>query len=148
MTWFELGENDKNQMLYSIRCARRCGVPVCARTSVSSRRGHQKHPRHDVAGKRGDRMEPLFSEPHPSREFCVQYGETDTISCAGWRRRKASSFMRSMLQKYRPEPGAVRHSPPSARIFEIPWNPNTRTEVSTLCISHSATAHKSALLPW
>ncbi|WP_284995249.1 contractile injection system protein, VgrG/Pvc8 family, partial [Escherichia coli] len=20
---------------------------------------------------------PLFSEPHPSREFCVQYGETD-----------------------------------------------------------------------
>lgn len=29
----------------------------------------------------------------------------------------------------------MRHSPPSARIFEIPWNPNTRTEVSTLCIS-------------
>ena len=27
VTWFELGENDKN----------RCGVPVCARTSVSSR---------------------------------------------------------------------------------------------------------------
>ncbi|MFP1483080.1 type VI secretion system Vgr family protein [Escherichia coli] len=38
VTWFELGENDKNQMLYSIkRCHRRCGVPVCARTSVSSR---------------------------------------------------------------------------------------------------------------
>ncbi len=29
----------------------------------------------------------------------------------------------------------MRHSPPSAESFEIPWNPNTRTEVSTLCIS-------------
>ncbi len=37
VTWFELGENDKNQMLYSMKVHRRCGVPVCARTSVSSR---------------------------------------------------------------------------------------------------------------
>ncbi|ENE83327.1 type VI secretion system Vgr family protein [Escherichia coli P0304777.2] len=40
VTWFELGENDKNQMLYSMKVPRRCGVG-CARTSVSSRRGHQ-----------------------------------------------------------------------------------------------------------
>ncbi len=37
VTWFELGENDKNQKLYSRRYARRCGAQGCARTSVSSR---------------------------------------------------------------------------------------------------------------
>ncbi|MCW0136355.1 contractile injection system protein, VgrG/Pvc8 family [Escherichia coli] len=78
---------------------------------------------------------PLFSEPHPSREFCVQYGETDYDFLCRMAAEEGIFFMRSMLTKYRPEPGAVRHSPPSARIFEIPWNPNTRTEVSTLCIS-------------
>ncbi|EEV7010870.1 type VI secretion system Vgr family protein, partial [Escherichia coli] len=37
VTWFELGENDKNQMLYSMKVHPPLCVPVCARTSVSSR---------------------------------------------------------------------------------------------------------------
>ncbi len=61
---------------------------------------------------------PLFSEPHPSREFCVQYGETDydfPVPDGGGGRHLL--YEEACLQKYRPEPGAVRHSPPSARIF-------------------------------
>ncbi|CSS51953.1 Vgr protein [Shigella sonnei] len=46
VTWFELGENDKN-----VACRSAPELPYLPE------RGHQKHPRHDVAGKRGDRME-------------------------------------------------------------------------------------------
>ncbi len=58
VTWFELGENDKNQMLYSMKVH----PPLWRARSAPElpylpERGHQKHPRHDVAGKRGDRME-------------------------------------------------------------------------------------------
>ncbi len=79
---------------------------------------------------------PLFSEPHPSREFCVQYGETDyDFLCRMAAEEGIFFYERSTRKKYRPEPRPVRHRALSAGVLEIPSNPNTRTEVSTLCIS-------------
>ena len=101
VTWFELGENDKNQMLYSMKVH-----PPLWRAGL--RQNFRIFQNEDIKSILGTMLQengvtewsPLFSEPHPSREFCVQYGERlITISCAGWRRRKASSFMRSMLTK-------------------------------------------------
>ncbi len=42
---------------------------------------------------------PLFSEPHPSREFCVQYGETDYDFLCRMAAEEGIFFMRSMLTK-------------------------------------------------
>ncbi len=78
VTWFELGENDKNQMLYSMKVC-----PPLWRTGLRQNFRILEH-----AQKSTDQ----------SLVLC------DTV-------------------RYLPES------------FEIPWNPNTRTEVSTLCIS-------------
>lgn len=121
VTWFELGENDKTRCCTAWRCTRRCGVPVCARTSVSSRTRTSKASSARCCRKTGW---PNGVRCSASRILPVSFVSSTvrliTISCAGWRRRKASSLWGACLQKYRPEPGAVRHSPPSARIF---WNP-------------------------
>ena len=78
VTWFELGENDKNQMLYSMKVC-----PPLWRTGL--RQNFRIFQNEDIESilatilKENGVTEwsPLFSEPHPSREFCVQYGETD-----------------------------------------------------------------------
>ncbi len=79
---------------------------------------------------------PLFSEPHPSREFCVQYGETDYDFLCRMAAEEGIFFYEEHAQKSTDQSlvlcDTVRYLPES---FEIPWNPNTRTEVSTLCIS-------------
>ncbi|KHH12230.1 hypothetical protein PU63_24160 [Escherichia coli] len=79
---------------------------------------------------------PLFSEPHPSREFCVQYGETDYDFLCRMAAEEGIFFYEEHAYKSTDQSlvlcDTVRHLPES---FEIPWNPNTRTEVSTLCIS-------------
>ncbi|UIV26771.1 hypothetical protein H6S15_20375 [Escherichia coli] len=108
--------------------------------------GTSKHPRHDIAGKRGDRMEPRCSASHPSREFCVQYGETDYDFLCRMAAEEGIFFYEEHAKV--PTRALLCDTVAICRIFEIPWNPNTRTEVSTLCISQFATAHKSALLPW
>ncbi len=74
MTWFELGENDKNQMLYSMKVC-----PPLWRTGL--RQNFRIFQNEDIESilatilKENGVTEwsPLFSEPHPSREFCVQY---------------------------------------------------------------------------
>ncbi|MGP0743644.1 type VI secretion system tip protein VgrG [Escherichia coli] len=78
VTWFELGENDKNQMLYSMKVC-----PPLWRTGL--RQNFRIFQNEDIESILGTILQengvtewsPLFSEPHPSREFCVQYGETD-----------------------------------------------------------------------
>ncbi|ELV74374.1 phage late control D family protein, partial [Escherichia coli ATCC 700728] len=55
VTWFELGENDKNQMLYSMKVPAAVACRSAPELPYLPERGHQKHPRHDIAGKRGDR---------------------------------------------------------------------------------------------
>ncbi len=75
VTWFELGENDKNQMLYSMKVC-----PPLWRTGL--RQNFRIFQNEDIESilatilKENGVTEwsPLFSEPHPSREFCVQYG--------------------------------------------------------------------------
>ncbi|HAM2681760.1 TPA: type VI secretion system tip protein VgrG, partial [Escherichia coli] len=78
----------------------------------------------------------MFSEPHPSREFCVQYGETDYDFLCRMAAEEGIFFYEDHAYKSTDQSlvlcDTVRHLPES---FEIPWNPNTRTEVSTLCIS-------------
>ncbi|MBB8590358.1 hypothetical protein HEP24_024870, partial [Escherichia coli] len=74
VTWFELGENDKNQMLYSMKVC-----PPLWRTGL--RQNFRIFQNEDIESilatilKENGVTEwsPLFSEPHPSREFCVQY---------------------------------------------------------------------------
>ncbi|STF67534.1 Rhs element Vgr protein [Escherichia coli] len=78
VTWFELGENDKNQMLYSMKVH-----PPLWRAGL--RQNFRIFQNEDIKSILGTMLQengvtewsPLFSEPHPSREFCVQYGETD-----------------------------------------------------------------------
>ncbi|MGR3829036.1 type VI secretion system tip protein TssI/VgrG [Escherichia coli] len=78
VTWFELGENDKNQKLYSMKVC-----PPLWRTGL--RQNFRIFQNEDIESILGTILQengvtewsPLFSEPHPSREFCVQYGETD-----------------------------------------------------------------------
>ncbi|QJG50769.1 hypothetical protein HHJ40_17930 [Escherichia coli] len=61
---------------------------------------------------------PLFSEPHPSREFCVQYGETDYDFLCRMAAEEGIFFMRSTRKKkYRPEPGPVRYRALSAGVL-------------------------------
>ncbi|MDZ9786884.1 type VI secretion system tip protein TssI/VgrG, partial [Escherichia coli] len=73
---------------------------------------------------------------HPSREFCVQYGETDYDFLCRMAAEEGIFFYEEHAQKSTDQSlvlcDTVRYLPES---FEIPWNPNTRTEVSTLCIS-------------
>ncbi|WP_252341716.1 type VI secretion system tip protein TssI/VgrG [Escherichia coli] len=137
VTWFELGENDKNQMLYSMKVC-----PPLWRTGL--RQNFRIFQNEDIESilatilKENGVTEwsPLFSEPHPSREFCVQYGETDYDFLCRMAAEEGIFFYEEHAQKSIDQSlvlcDTVRYLPES---FEIPWNPNTRTEVSTLCIS-------------
>src|SRR5699024_5742832 len=76
VTWFELGENDKKQMLYSTNVC-----PPLWRAGL--RQNFRIFQNEDIESILGTLLKengvtewsPLSSEPHPSREFCVQYGE-------------------------------------------------------------------------
>ncbi len=137
VTWFELGENDKNQMLYSMKVC-----PPLWRTGL--RQNFRIFQNEDIESilatilKENGVTEwsPLFSEPHPSREFCVQYGETDYDFLCRMAAEEGIFFYEEHAQKSTDQSlvlcDTVRYLPES---FEIPWNPNTRTEVSTFCIS-------------
>ncbi|HBE5422703.1 type VI secretion system tip protein VgrG [Escherichia coli] len=137
VTWFELGENDKNQMLYSMKVC-----PPLWRTGL--RQNFRIFQNEDIESILATILQengvtewsPLFSEPHPSREFCVQYGETDYDFLCRMAAEEGIFFYEEHAQKSTDQSlvlcDTVRYLPES---FEIPWNPNTRTEVSTLCIS-------------
>ncbi|EMX33107.1 rhs element Vgr family protein [Escherichia coli MP021561.2] len=137
VTWVELGENDKNQKLYSMKVC-----PPLWRTGL--RQNFRIFQNEDIESILGTILQengvtewsPLFSEPHPSREFCVQYGETDYDFLCRMAAEEGIFFYEEHAQKSTDQSlvlcDTVRYLPES---FEIPWNPNTRTEVSTLCIS-------------
>ena len=137
VTWFELGENDKNQMLYSMKVH-----PPLWRAGL--RQNFRIFQNEDIKSILGTMLQengvtewsPLFSEPHPSREFCVQYGETDYDFLCRMAAEEGIFFYEEHAQKSTDQSlvlcDTVRYLPES---FEIPWNPNTRTEVSTFCIS-------------
>ena len=149
VTWFELGENDKNQMLYSMKVH-----PPLWRAGL--RQNFRIFQNEDIKSILGTMLQengvtewsPLFSEPHPSREFCVQYGETDYDFLCRMAAEEGIFFYEEHAYKSTDQSlvlcDTVRHLPES---FEIPWNPNTRTEVSTLCISQFRYSAQTGVLP-
>lgn len=151
VTWFEQGENDGHQMLY-----RMVVRPPVWRASL--RQNSRIFQNEDIKSILGTILQengvtdwnPLFSEAHPAREFCVQYGETDYDFLV----RMAAEEGVFFYEEHSPDSDdqslvlcdTVRFLP---KAFEIPWNPNTRTEVSTPCISqfrHSAQIRPSSVI--
>ncbi len=128
VTWFELGENDKNQMLYSMKVC-----PPLWRTGL--RQNFRIFQNEDIESILGTILQengvtewsPLFSEPHPSREFCVQYGETDYDFLCRMAAEEGIFFMRSTRRKSIDQSlvlcDTVRYLPESLR------SPGTRTPV-------------------
>ncbi|EBP3214568.1 type VI secretion system tip protein VgrG [Salmonella enterica subsp. indica] len=79
---------------------------------------------------------PLFYEPHPAREFCVQYGESDLAFLTRlWS--EEGIFFFDWHAPEGPEQTLVLCDDVAgvSSLGEIPFNPNTSTEVSTQCIS-------------
>lgn len=151
VTWFEQGENDGHQMLYSMIVR-----PPVWRASL--RQNSRIFQNEDIKSILGTILQengvtdwsPLFSEAHPAREFCVQYGETDYDFLA----RMAAEEGLFFYEEHSPDSDdqslvlcdTVRFLPEA---FGIQWNPNTRTEVSTPCISqfrHSAQIRPSSVI--
>jgi type VI secretion system secreted protein VgrG len=151
VTWFEQGENDGHQMLYSMRVR-----PPLWRAAL--RQNSRIFQNEDIKSILGTILQendvtdwsPLFSEAHPAREFCVQYGETDYDFLT----RMAAEEGLFFYEEHSPDSDdqslvigdTVRFLPEA---FDIPWNPNTRTEVSTPCISqfrHSAQIRPSSVV--
>ena len=132
VTWFELGENDKNQKLYSMKVC-----PPLWRTGL--RQNFRIFQNEDIESILGTILQengvtewsPLFSEPHPSREFCVQYGETDYDFLCRMAAEEGIFFYEEHAQKSTDQSlvlcDTVRYLPES---FEIPWNPNTRNRIA------------------
>ncbi|QLR77509.1 type VI secretion system tip protein VgrG [Citrobacter freundii] len=151
VTWFEQGENDGHQMLYSMKVR----PPVWRAALRQNSRIFQNEDIKSILGtilQENDVTDwsPLFSEAHPAREFCVQYGETDYDFLA----RMAAEEGLFFYEEHSPDSDdqslvlcdTVRFLPEA---FEIPWNPNTRTEVSMPCISqfrHSAQIRPSSVI--
>jgi len=151
VTWFEQGENDGHQMLYGMRVR----PPVWRAALRQNSRIFQNE---DIKSILGTILQengvtdwsPLFSEAHPAREFCVQYGETDYDFLARMAAEEGLFFYEEHSSDSDDQSlvlcDTVRFLP---KAFEIPWNPNTRTEVSTPCISqfrHSAQIRPSSVI--
>lgn len=151
VTWFELGENDNHQTLYNLRVR-----PPLWRAAL--RQNSRIFQNEDIQSILGTILQensvtewsPLFSEPHPVREFCVQYGETDYDFLARMAAEEGIFFYEEHALKSDDQSlvlcDTVRFLPEA---FDIPWNPNTRTEVSTPCISqfrHSAQIRPSSVI--
>ena len=79
---------------------------------------------------------PVFYEPHPAREFCVQYGETDLDFLTRlWA--EEGIFYFDWTPPEGPEQKLVLCDDVAgvSTLGEMPFNPNIDTEVSTACIS-------------
>lgn len=151
VTWFESGENDGHRTLYSMRVR-----PPLWRAAL--RQNFCIFQNQDIKDILATLLQendvtawsPLLSEPRPAREFCVQYGETDYDFLCRLAAEEGIFFYeehavlsddQSLILcdtvRFLPEP------------FDLPWNPNNRTEVSTPCISqfrHSAQIRPSQVI--
>ncbi|QPJ99858.1 type VI secretion system tip protein VgrG [Enterobacter mori] len=79
---------------------------------------------------------PVFYESHPAREFCVQYGESDLAFLTRlWS--EEGIFYFDWHAPQGPEQTLVLCDDVAgvSTLGEMPFNPNTNTEVSTMCIS-------------
>ncbi len=137
VTWFELGENDGHQMLYSMKIRPPLWRAALRQNSRIFQNEDIQSILNTIVQENGvTEWSSLFSEPHPPREFCVQYGETDYDFLSRMAAEEGIFFYEEHAVKSDDQCfvlcDTVRFLPEA---FEIPWNPNTRTEVSTPCIS-------------
>lgn len=91
---------------------------------------------------------PVFYESHPAREFCVQYGESDLAFLTRlWS--EEGIFYFDWHAPQGPEQKLVLCDDVAgvSTLGEMPFNPNTDTDVSTICISsfryRARTGHSS-----
>lgn len=151
VSFFEQGENDGNQTLYRMQIR----PPLWRAGLRQNSRIFQNEDVETILGtilRENDVTEwsPLFSAPHPAREFCVQFEETDYDFLCRMAAEEGIFFYEEHALKSDDQSlvlcDTVRSLPDT---FEIPWNPNTRTEVSTPCISqfrHSAQIRPSSVV--
>lgn len=79
---------------------------------------------------------PSFYDPHPAREFCVQYGETDLAFLTRlWSEEGIFFFDWHAPQGPAQKLVLCDDVAGVSTLGEMPFNPNTDTEVSTECIS-------------
>ncbi|ECJ2543014.1 type VI secretion system tip protein VgrG [Salmonella enterica subsp. salamae] len=151
VTFFEQGENDGNQTLYRMQIR----PPLWRAGLRQNSRIFQNEDIETILGtilQENDVTEwsPLLSESHPAREFCVQFEETDYDFLCRMAAEEGIFFYEEHALKSDDQSlvlcDTVRSLPDT---FEIPWNPNTRTEVSIPCISqfrHSAQIRPSSVV--
>ncbi|WP_275430403.1 contractile injection system protein, VgrG/Pvc8 family, partial [Citrobacter freundii] len=78
---------------------------------------------------------PSFYEPHPAREFCVQYGETDLNFLSRLWAEEGIFFFDWFLPTGPDQKLVLCDDVAGVSTFgEMPFNPNTR-EATTACIS-------------
>ncbi|WP_318369600.1 type VI secretion system tip protein VgrG [Enterobacter sp.] len=151
VTWFESGENDGHRTLYSMRVR-----PPLWRAAL--RQNFCIFQNQDIKDILATLLQendvtawsPLLSEPRPAREFCVQYGETDYDFLCRLAAEEGIFFYEEHALHSTDQSlvlcDTVRFLPAP---FDLPWNPNVRTEVSTPCISrfrHSAQIRPSQVI--
>ncbi|EEJ6715606.1 type VI secretion system tip protein VgrG, partial [Salmonella enterica] len=79
---------------------------------------------------------PVFYEGHPAREFCVQYGESDLAFLTRlWSEEGIFYFDWHAPQGAAQKLVLCDDVAGVSTLGEMPFNPNTDTEVSTMCIS-------------
>ena len=79
---------------------------------------------------------PVFYESHPAREFCVQYGESDLAFLTRlWSEEGIFYFDWHAPQGSEQKLVLCDDVAGVSTLGEMPFNPNTDTEVSTMCIS-------------
>ncbi|EEU7649595.1 type VI secretion system tip protein VgrG, partial [Salmonella enterica] len=79
---------------------------------------------------------PVFYESHPAREFCVQYGESDLAFLTRlWSEEGIFYFDWHAPQGAAQKLVLCDDVAGVSTLGEMPFNPNTDTEVSTMCIS-------------
>ncbi|EDQ7846560.1 type VI secretion system tip protein VgrG, partial [Salmonella enterica subsp. houtenae] len=78
---------------------------------------------------------PVFYESHPAREFCVQYGESDLAFLTRlWSEEGIFYFDWHAPQGAAQKLVLCDDVAGVSTLGEMPFNPNTDTEVSTMCI--------------
>lgn len=137
VTWSELGENNKNRMLYSMKMH----PPLWRAGLRQNSRIFQDEDIKSILGmilqKNGvTERSSLFSESHPLREFCVQHDRTNYDLLCRMTAEEDIFFYEEHAYRSTNQSlvlcGTIHHLSGS---LEIPWSLNTCTEVNALCVN-------------
>ncbi|EBA8078547.1 type VI secretion system tip protein VgrG [Salmonella enterica] len=131
------GENNHWQMRYHLtivpplwRCGLRQNFRIFQQQDIQSITS-------TLLGENGvTEWTPVFYEGHPAREFCVQYGESDLAFLTRlWSEEGIFYFDWHAPQGAAQKLVLCDDVAGVSTLGEMPFNPNTDTEVSTMCIS-------------